>query len=111
MRYRNLFGSLKRLNSRGDIMNGVQQVRAVISVPAFIADSDNDILQNDESILMLECLALYLLQSNFPFAILALIAIHGHIVFFKPSLFPDPVYGSSGGSSWYALRLPARCKI
>ena len=76
MSHGNLFCSLKRFDSRGDIMNGVQEVGAVISVPAFIADSDNDILQNDESILMLECLALYLLRSNFPFAIFTLIAIH-----------------------------------
>ena len=76
MSHRNLFRSLKRLNPRGDIMNGVQEIRAVISVPAFIADSDNDILKNDESILVLERLALYFLRLNFPFAILALIAIH-----------------------------------
>ena len=62
----------------------MQQVCAVIAVAAFIADSDNNILQDDETLLVLEGLALYLLRLHGPVAILA----------WEPDLFSDSIYGS-----------------
>ena len=74
--YGDLLAPLRCLSAGGDFVNGVNDVGAVIPVTADITYADGDILQDDESVFVLERLALDSSRPDRALTILALITIH-----------------------------------
>jgi hypothetical protein len=72
---RYFFNSLERFGTGGDVMDRVKDLGAVISQPAGIANSHYDSLENDESLLVLECLAGNFLRPNGALAVFARITV------------------------------------
>jgi hypothetical protein len=58
-------------------MDSVQNVRAIVSVSTQIADTDFDILEDDEAVLVLKRFPLDRPRPHRAFAILTAISIHG----------------------------------
>jgi hypothetical protein len=90
VRHRNLLESLERLRAVSNIIHGVKSVRAVNSHSANIADADEYILKDYESLLMLESLPLHLLRAHGSLAVFTVIAVHGLSIVAKAS-FEKPV--------------------
>ncbi len=77
MRYRNLLDSFEWLCSVGNVIDGVKNIGAVIPRAACIADADDHIFKDDETLLVLERLALNLLGTHGSFAVFAPITVDG----------------------------------
>jgi hypothetical protein len=54
MRDRDRLCPLRPPCPRGDLVNGVKYIRAIIAIPAPITDAYRHILQDDKAVLMLE---------------------------------------------------------
>ncbi len=77
MRYRDLLDSLEWFCSVGNVIDGVKNVSAVIPCAARVADAEDHVFQDDESLLVLERLALDLLGTDRPVAVFAPITVDG----------------------------------
>jgi hypothetical protein len=75
MRDRNFVHSLEGLCSVSNIVHRVKNVRSVIPGSACITNTDENIFEDDESLLMLKCLPLNLLGTNGSFAVFAPITV------------------------------------
>lgn len=71
----NLLDSLEWFFPIRNVIYRVKDISAVISCPAQFADPDNDIFEDDKSLLMLESLARNLLWANCAFAVCATVAV------------------------------------
>lgn len=76
----NLLNSFEWFCARGNVVYGVKNISAVVSRSASVADADDNIFQDDESLLVLERLARDLLRTYGPFAVFALITVSGIVI-------------------------------
>jgi hypothetical protein len=76
MGHRDTLGPLRWLDAGGNIMDGVNDVRAIVAVPATIADTNGDILQDDKAVLMFERLAFDRARLDGAVAVLTGISVH-----------------------------------
>src|SRR5262245_5916758 len=76
MRHWDLGCSLGRPLPSGELMNGVENVSAVIAVPAGVADANRDVLEDDEPVLVLEAFHRNGFFPDRSRAVLALISAH-----------------------------------
>lgn len=74
---RDLESPLRRPFPGTQLMHRVEDVSAVVSIPAGVADPDLDILQDDEALLVLEALHHHRLGANGPCTIVAPVSVHG----------------------------------
>lgn len=54
MPHRNLLGSLQSALAGADLMHPMKDIRAIVSAPAFVADTDFYIFQDDEPALVFQ---------------------------------------------------------
>lgn len=80
MSHGNLLNSFEWLSAIGDFVNGVKNVSTVIPGAARVARSDDHVFKDDESVLVLERLALDFFRTNSAGAVLATITV-GRISF------------------------------
>ncbi len=77
MPYGDLLDSFEWLCSVSDVMDSVKNVSAVIPGAACVADADDHVFKDNESLLVLERLALDLLGTDGPVAVFAPITVDG----------------------------------
>src|SRR5205809_7285233 len=65
-----------RLRASGYIVNGVKNLCGVVSVAAAITNSNVQVFQDDETLLVLKSLALYPPGSHSSFAVFAFVVVH-----------------------------------
>ena len=70
-----LLNSLEGLRSVSNVVNGVKNVGAVIPRSTCVTYTEDNVFKDDESFLMLECLARYFLRRDGPFAVFASITV------------------------------------
>src|SRR5947199_48391 len=97
MRYRDFRRSLRCPFPSSKLMDCVENVRTVVTIPAGVADSDHDILQDDESVPVLEALHRDLLGMDDTRAVLASKIVHR----FQGYRIPPPL-SASGSLAWHA---------
>jgi hypothetical protein len=83
MRDRDFLDSLEWFCSIRNVIYPVKDICTVISGSAAIAHANHNILKNDESVLVLECLALNSLGAHGPFAVFAMITGHARSIMAK----------------------------
>lgn len=75
MRDRDFLDPLEWFCSIRNVIYPVKDISTVISGSAFVTDTDHDIFQDYESLLMLKGFARHLLRANGSIAVLAAIAV------------------------------------
>ena len=70
-----LFHSLEGLGAGCDVVDRVEDLGAVVSKTAGIADAYYDSFKNDKTLLVFECLAGNFLRPNGAFAVFAVVAV------------------------------------
>jgi hypothetical protein len=70
----NYFGSFRLSFSGGNVMNSMKYISTIIPVPTYVANTYDNIFQNDKSLFMFECFLFYRSWMHLTFAIFTFIS-------------------------------------